>query len=73
MLAQQVAQLAGGGADVDRGRDIGALSAGAHSGLMGAFAIAESGGMACAAYQETVTEGYIGETPAVLSEVGLAF
>jgi transcriptional regulator with XRE-family HTH domain len=49
------------------------LSAGAHSGLMGAFAIAESDGMARAAYLETVTEGYISETPAVLSEVGLAF
>jgi transcriptional regulator with XRE-family HTH domain len=49
------------------------LSVGAHSGLMGAFAIAESGGTARAAYLETVTEGYISEASAVLSEVGLAF
>jgi transcriptional regulator with XRE-family HTH domain len=49
------------------------LSAGVHGGLMGAFAIAETDGSAKAAYLETLTEGYIVESPAALSEVRLAF
>jgi uncharacterized protein DUF5753 len=49
------------------------LGAGAHGGLMGAFAIAEVSGTARAAYLETLTEGFIAETPAVLSEICLAF
>jgi transcriptional regulator with XRE-family HTH domain len=49
------------------------LSAGGHYALLGAFAVAEADGMARAAYLETVTEGYIVETPALLSEVCLAW
>jgi transcriptional regulator with XRE-family HTH domain len=49
------------------------LAAGAHGGLMGAFAIAEAGGHAVAAYLETVHEGYITEAPAALAEICLAF
>lgn len=50
------------------------LSAGVHYGLVGAFAIAgEVDGSPRAAYLETLTEGFIGETPAVLAEVCSAF
>jgi hypothetical protein len=49
------------------------LSAGAHDGLMGAFAIAETAGHASAAYLETITEGSITEDPATLAGVTLVF
>jgi transcriptional regulator with XRE-family HTH domain len=50
------------------------LAAGAHCGLVGAFAIAaEADGSPRAAYLESATEGFIGETPAVLAEICSAF
>lgn len=49
------------------------LSAGAHSGLLGAFAVAEAAGVARAAYLETPTQGFIVETPATVDEIMLTF
>lgn len=46
---------------------------GAHSGLLGAFAIAETADAGRAAYLETATEGLLVENPAAVAEVMLAF
>jgi len=49
------------------------LSAGAHGGLLGAFAIAEAEETARVGYLETVTEGFIVESASVVSEIMLTF
>src|SRR5882724_2929010 len=49
------------------------FSAEAHYGLLGAFAVADVDEAARVAYLETVTEGYIVESPSVVGEVMLTF
>jgi transcriptional regulator with XRE-family HTH domain len=49
------------------------FSAEAHYGLLGAFAVADVDETARVAYLETVTEGYIVESPSVVGEVMLTF
>jgi hypothetical protein len=48
-------------------------SAGAHYALLGAFAIADVDDTSRLAYLETVTEGYILESPVAVAEVMLIF
>jgi Domain of unknown function (DUF5753) len=48
-------------------------SAGAHYALSGAFAVADVDDTSRIAYLETVTEGYILESPAAVAEVMLIF
>lgn len=48
-------------------------SAAAHCGLLGAFAVADVDETSRVAYLETITEGYIVESPSVIAEVMLTF
>jgi transcriptional regulator with XRE-family HTH domain len=49
------------------------LSAGAHCGLAGAFALADVAGVGEVAYLDTVTDGYIAESASVVEGVVLTF
>jgi transcriptional regulator with XRE-family HTH domain len=49
------------------------LTAGAHCGLAGAFAIADVDGAGEIAYLDTVTDGYIAESTAIVAQVVLTF
>jgi Domain of unknown function (DUF5753)/Helix-turn-helix domain len=49
------------------------FTAEAHYGLLGAFAVADVDEMTRVAYLETVTQGYIVESPSVVAEVMLTF
>jgi hypothetical protein len=49
------------------------FGAGAHYALLGAFAIADVDDTSRLAYLETVTEGYILESPAAVAEVMVIF
>jgi Domain of unknown function (DUF5753) len=48
-------------------------SAAAYCGLLGAFAVADVDDASRVAYLETVTEGYIVESPSTIAEVMLTF